>query len=364
VAEEPLYQTIAETIRRQIMQGEVKAGERLPPVREMAARWGCTLGTVQRAYRELSDQGLVTSRAGQGTRVIGKLSPETETPLRRASLIHRAEAFLLEVLTAGFTPAEVENAVRQALDRWRTVAQEEHQPISGTLRFKGSHDLALIWLGSHFEEIAPGYTMEITFSGSLGGLIALAEGSADLAGCHLWDEETNTYNAPFVRRLLPGVRVALITLAHRKIGLIVPPSNPFDLHDLTDLVHPRLRFVNRQPGSGTRVWLDASLHKLGIDPQNIPGYDQTRLTHTEVARAIAGGDADAGLGLQAAAHTYGLDFIPLVQDRYDLVIPAANLEHPAIQALVAYLSTPDARIAISSLAGYQDQETGKLHWVE
>src|SRR3989304_2541815 len=197
-----LYRQIADAVRRQILHAELKPGDRLPPVREMMTRWSCTIGTVQRAYQELARQGLVVSHAGQGTRVVDSLPSLDETPLRRASLIHRAEAFLLEVLTAGYAPADVEEAVRQALDRWRAVSQAGVAPAGEVLHFAGSHDLAVARLASYFSEIAPGFSLLLNFSGSLGGLIALAEGKADLAGCHLWDEETDTYNLPFVRRLL------------------------------------------------------------------------------------------------------------------------------------------------------------------
>src|SRR5512136_1565966 len=117
--EEPfLYRQVADAIRQKILRGELKPGDRLPSVRAMKAKWGCTVGTVQRAYQELAAQGLVTSHAGQGTRVVGHGPARDDTPLRRAALVHRAEAFLLEVLTAGYSAGEVEDAIRQALDRW------------------------------------------------------------------------------------------------------------------------------------------------------------------------------------------------------------------------------------------------------
>jgi molybdate-binding protein/DNA-binding transcriptional regulator YhcF (GntR family) len=359
-----LYHQIADAIRKQILLGELKPRDRLPSVREMAVQWSCTPGTIQRAYQELARQGLVTSRAGQGTRVVEKPLRQDEIPLRRAALIHRAETFLLEVLTAGYTPGEVEESVRQALDRWRVVEQESVTPAAQTLRFTGSHDLAVAWLGTHFQDIVPGHSLLLSFTGSLGGLIALAEGKADLAGCHLWDEETDTYNAPFVRRLLPGKRVALLTLAHRRIGLVVPAGNPTNVHGLPDVARTELHFVNRQSGSGTRVWLDAHLRKLGISPKQIQGYIDEKMTHSDISRTIAEGQADIGLGLEASAQTFGLGFIPLAQERYDLVIPAPNMETLAIQALVAWLSSRQARDAIAILAGYDTNKTGSVVWVE
>jgi putative molybdopterin biosynthesis protein len=358
-----LYRQIADSVRRQILHAELKPGDRLPPVREMVARWNCTIGTVQRAYHELARQGLVISHAGRGTQVVDSLPSQDETPLRRASLIHRAEAFLLEVLTAGYSPADVEEAVRQALDRWRVVSQATSTPLGEVLVFIGSHDLAVAWLATHFNEIAPGYSLQLNFSGSLGGLIALAEGKADLAGCHLWDEETDTYNLPFVRRLLPGQRVVLVTLARRQLGLIVPPGNPANVQELADLRRPGLRFVNRQPGSGTRVWLDAMLQRQGIQPAAIQGYCDEKMTHTEIANTVAEGLADVGLGLEGAARPYGLGFVPLTQEQYDLVIPAQHFDSPPLQALIKWISSPAARQAISSLAGYETSNTGEVVWL-
>ncbi len=359
-----LYQQIAEAVRQAILSGELKPGDRLPSLRQMTGRWDCTVGTVQRAYQELTRQGLVVSRPGQGTRVVERLPAHAETPLRRASLVHRAEAFLLEVLTLGYSSAEVEEAVRQALDRWRTATRQPAPHPVGSLRFAGSHDLVITWLAGHFGEIVPGYTLHLTFSGSLGGLIALAGGQADLAGCHLWDAESDTYNLPFVRRLLPGVRVALLALAHRRMGLILPPGNPAGVASLADLAQAGLRLANRQSGSGTRVWLDAQLHKLGLQAETIAGYNDEHQTHSEVARAIAEGEADVGLGLEAAARSYSLAFIPLTNERYDLVIPDASLETPAVAGLLNWLRSQAGKDLIRNFEGYDTGVTGSQEWVE
>ena len=360
----PLYQQIAESVRREILDGELRPGDQLPPVRAMAVRWNCTPGTVQRAYKELAGQGLVVSRRGQGTRVVSGIPAKEDAPLRRATLVHQAEAFLLEVLTAGYTPVEVEQAVRMALDRWRVLVQEPERPSRHVVRFVGSHDPAVALIAARFAEFAPDQTLRLTFAGSLGGLIALAEGEADVAGSHLWDEESDTYNRAFVRRLLPGRRIALVTLAHRRLGLLTPPGNPAGVVGLEDLPRGELRFVNRQRGSGTRVWLDAHLHRHQIAPEQVSGYDEEVPTHSDVARAIAEGRADVGMGVEAAALAYGLDFVLLTTERYDLVVPGTVWESSPVQALVAWLSTEDVRAAIAELGGYDTHETGHVEWVE
>jgi putative molybdopterin biosynthesis protein len=328
----------------------------------MARRWRCTVGTIQRAYRELARQGLVVGRRGQGTHVAGELT--APAPLRRAALVHQAEAFLLRAVSEGYDPTEVEQAVRLALDRWQVLVREPAAPEAGVLRFAGSHDLLLARIAARFPLIAPGHALRLTFTGSLGGLMALAEGTADLAGCHLWDTESDTYNTPFVQRLLPGRRVALLTLAHRQVGLIVVPGNPLGLQGLADLGRPGLRFVGRPRGTGTRVWLDAQMRRLGQERPRSDVYVMEVATHSELAQAVAEGRADTGLGIEAAARAWGLDFIPLTRERYDLVIPAEIWETPPVAALVGWLTPEAASALVADLGGYETGETGKVEWVE
>jgi molybdate-binding protein/DNA-binding transcriptional regulator YhcF (GntR family) len=363
--EEPhLYQKIAESLRREIITGRFQPGDRLPGIRDLTREWGCTPGTVQKAFRDLSEQGLIISRPGQGTHVRANTAARDEAPLRWASLVHRAEAFLLEVLTAGHTPEEAERAVRAALDRWRTLAATPAPHESQSLRFVGSHDPAVALIAARFGEISSGWQLELTLAGSLGGLMALARGEADLAGSHLWDAETDSYNAPFVRRLLPGRRIALLTLAHRRLGLVVAPGNPLGITTLADLARPGLRFVNRQRGSGTRVWLDVQLGRLGVVGSSIAGFGDERASHGDVTRAVAEGLADVGLAVEAAARECGLDFVPLTSERYDLVVPAETWDAEPLLALRRWLGGGEARSLVAGLGGYDVAETGTVRWVE
>jgi len=368
VEKAPLYRQVAEEIRQQILDGKLRPGDSLPPVRVLAARLGCTPGTVQQAYRALAEEGIVTSRPGQGTR-IGVALPEDRAPYRRASLVHQAEAFLLEALGAGYSPGETERAFAAALDRWRALAIAGPEITQRDLRFAGSHDPAVSLLASRFPVLCPGCGLSVAFTGSLGGLIALAEGKADLAGSHLWDEESDSYNAPFVRRLLPGRRLALVTLAHRRLGLIVPRGNPQRLAALGDLARPGVRVINRQRGAGTRVWLDAHLNRLGVPHREIAGYETVVATHAEVARAIAEGGATAGLGAETAALEYGLGFVRLTTEPYDLVLPEETLAGEAGAAIMQWLRSEPGRQgegaqAITALGGYDTGRTGELRWVE
>lgn len=357
-----LFKEITADIRQKIMNGTLQVGDPLPSVRNMAQRWECAPGTVQRAYRELALQGLIVTQVGQGTRVA---SPATsQTTLRRATLVNRVEAFQLEMMAAGYTPREVENATREVLARWQARFTEAESPPKKLLRFVGSHDPIILLLDGRFPELVPDYELNLTFVGSMGGLLALARQGADIAGCRLWDAESNGYNEPFVRRLLPGRRVALLTVAHRRLGLLVLPGNPLAIRDLADLPRPEVNFINRQPGAGTRLWLDTRLEQLGLNSDAIQGYDHDVKTHLQVAGAVAGGQADVGLGVEAAALAYSLDFILLTTERYDLVIPETVWQLPGCQAIVTWLNSEAAGQAIAELGGYDTGATGCVTWIE
>lgn len=334
-------------------------------MRETAERWGCAPGTAGRAYAQLAREGLVEGYAGGGTRVRpGPLHPR-EPGLAWAGLVNRAEGFLLEGLGEGHSASQVEAALGLAVARWGDL-QRKAAPAppateaQGGLRFAGSHDLAFELLG---EMLAPGVFASIEYVGSLGGLIALARGEADLAGSHLWDSPTDSYNLPFISRLLPGRRVAVLTLAHRALGLITRPGNPQGLITLADLARPGVRFVNRQAGSGTRVWLDAHLHQIGVEPEALSGYEREAPTHLAVARAVHDGDADAGLGIAAAAHAYGLGFAPLVTERYDLVLPEEAWTTRPARVVREMVRSPAFATAVTDLGGYDTSHTGTEEWV-
>lgn len=362
----PLYQQIAENVRQGILYGGLKPGDQLPSVREMAQRWHCTVGTVQRAYAELGREGLVTSRGGQGTRVVETAAQRAAAPasLRRARLVNQAEHFLLELMAAGHAAEEVEQALRVAVDRWRAVERAPATGPAAALRFVGSHDPAVALIAERFDAIAPGSKLQVSYAGSLGGLMALARGEADLAGCHLWDAQSDRYNVSFVQHLLPGRRVALLTVAHRRLGLIVAAGNPAGVTGLADLAQGGLRFVNRQPGAGTRVWLDAQFRRSGVDPTTVADYGREVATHSAVAEEVAVGRADAGLGVEAAALARGLGFVPLTTERYDFVVPAESWILAPVQQLADWLRSEPAKAAIAALGGYETGETGSVWWVD
>jgi putative molybdopterin biosynthesis protein len=196
--------------------------------------------------------------------------------------------------------------------------------------------------------------------GSLGGLVALRRGEAHLAGSHLLDTETGQYNISYIHQYLPGVEVKLIGMVDRQQGLLVCSGNPKSIQSLGDLANPEIRFVNRQRGAGTRVLLDYHLERLGIAPETIKGYTQEEYTHLAVAAAIASGRADCGLGIAAAAQALGLDFIPLYQEHYELVIPNEFYEQPLLAPLLDVLADSRFRLAVSALPGYSVERMGQI----
>jgi putative molybdopterin biosynthesis protein len=164
--------------------------------------------------------------------------------------------------------------------------------------------------------------------------------------------------------LFPGRRLALVSLAWRRLGLITPPGNPAGVTGLADLSRPELRFINRQPGSETRVWLDSALARHGIDQRSIRGYSDELLTHSAVAATVAEGHADVGFCLLTSAWPYGLEFIELVRERYELVIPEEAMELPAMRSLVQWLATGAAWDMLESLGGYDGRDSGVIRLLD
>jgi len=219
--------------------------------------------------------------------------------------------------------------------------------------FSGSHDLAFEGIAGQLEKHVTLLSMPV---GSLDGLVNLRQGLCQISGSHLLDE-TGEYNTPFIRHLFPDRDVEVVTLAHRTQGLILVKGNPNGIKKIEDITNPQVRFVNRNTGSGTRLWFDAELKRLKIPAEQINGYDKEVRTHTEAATLIVSNKADVALGLQAAAHQNELDFIPLFEERYDLVLPYEN--EPVLSPLLNYLQTSAFRNSLSSLTGYNATHTGE-----
>jgi len=253
---------------------------------------------------------------------------------------------LVEGLNAGET-AEVE-LLRPMAD------------VENTILCTGSHDLAIGVLEDQLKLLYPELKIAATNVGSFGGLLALQRGETHMAGTHLLDPASGIYNIPDIQRAIPNVPVVLIHLAQREQGIIVRRGNPKALRGLADLARHDIRFVNRQPGSGTRVLLDYQLKKLRIEAAAIAGYEREEFTHMAVGVAVASSLADAGLGVRGAAQALALDFIPVANEQYDLLIARRFFESPRGELLLATICSDGFKGAVSSLGGYDTTNAGAL----
>jgi len=233
--------------------------------------------------------------------------------------------------------------------------------IENTIVSIGSHDNTLDLLGNVLKKRHPDFSLSSAHVGSMGGLVALSRGEAHIAPTHLLDEETGTYNVPFIKKLMPGKKVALINLVYRVQGLMVRKGNPKAVRGFEDLLREDVTFINRQKGAGTRLLLDKRLRESGIDPEKIKGYGREEYTHMAVASAVLTGMADTGLGILAAANALGLDFIPVTEERYDLAVPAEFIETRMLRALLDVVrGDGEFRESVIGMGGYDIRDMGRV----
>jgi putative molybdopterin biosynthesis protein len=231
--------------------------------------------------------------------------------------------------------------------------------IDRTIVVTGSHDLVLDLAASTLRDRDPRVTLASSNVGSLGGLTALRDGLCHVAGSHLLDPDSGEYTLPYLERLLPDRELAVVRLVHRDQGLIVASGNPKGITAIEDVARRGLRYVNRQRGAGTRMLLDHRLAQDGVEPNAIDGYRREEHTHLAVAAAVAAGRADCGLGVLAAARAFGLDFVPVAKEPYDLVLLEESLEAELLGPLLELLDSPGFREAVKGLGGYDTAEMGR-----
>jgi len=364
-ADEALYLQIADHFRRLIAGGKLKPGDRLPAIRELAKKIGLDPGTVSRAYQELEREGTIIGRRGGGSFVSISASEEYLTRQQQERLGSLMERSILEALGLGFSTEEIEAAFILRLANWRERRIQSAPKIQknvprnlNDIYFNGSHDLAVELLASHMSTLHPDIHFNTSFTGSMAGLISLVQREADIAGAHLMDQESGEFNIPFVRRIMPGESVVLINLVQRIQGLMLTSGNPKRIKGIGDLRSPDITFINRQRGSGTRILLDSQLLSLGILPREVKGYEREETTHVAIASAIAQGEADVGLGAESAAISAGLDFIPLIKEKYDLILLQETLIRSQVKKAVAIIQDKSFKKMLSSLSGYDLSETG------
>ncbi len=232
--------------------------------------------------------------------------------------------------------------------------------IRNTIVAVGSHDNTLDVLADQIKAEKTDLSLSSSHVGSMGGLMAIKKGVCHMAGSHLLDTEDGSYNISYLKKYLPGMDVRLVNLVFRDQGLIIQKGNPKKITGIEDLIRKDVMFINRQGGSGTRILLDYRLNRLGIEPGDINGYAIEEFTHMSVAVAVLSGTVDVGLGIYAAAKALALDFIPVVTEEYDLVIPQDHFETDNMQVLLNIINGKVFKNRVAALGGYSTEKTGKV----
>ncbi|WP_252503346.1 helix-turn-helix transcriptional regulator [Sporosarcina sp. Marseille-Q4943] len=241
-----------------------------------------------------------------------------------------------------------------------TPPPRPYQPASQRKLIISGQDITLDLLANAIERCGTGYRPLRSYTGSLNSLLAMYEGEADIVSTHLFDGETGTYNIPYIKRILTGREFIVINLLSRSAGLFVQKNNPKNIRTWKDFSKPSIRMVNREIGSGARVLLDEKLRLEGIIPRNVEGYHTEEMSHIAVASNVASGFADVGVGIEKAAALVGVDFIPLVQEQYDLVMYKTPENEIVRHSILSILRSPEFQNEIGALGGYDLSLTGTI----
>lgn len=257
-------------------------------------------------------------------------------------------------------PAKPGGRTRKEGARVRVQLLRDRRAVEAEVAVAGC-DPAIFLLGEHlrrWEHLASvvGWTM-----GSAAAIEALKRREVHVAGLHLVDAKSGESNLPYLRRHLKGDGFTVVTFAAWEQGLMVQRGNPKAIREVADLARKGLTIANREEGAGARVLLDRQLAAAGIKPSQVGGYGRVVGSHLEVGRLISQGQADAGIGVRSAARLLGLEFIPLQEERYDLVMPMAYLsDHSGLSLLLDTIVSRPFRSEIEALGGYDTRDTGKL----
>ncbi|CAI6083090.1 hypothetical protein PAECIP112173_03786 [Paenibacillus sp. JJ-100] len=254
----------------------------------------------------------------------------------------------------GTSHRELQTMTSQNMGVSSSQAAVRHLVITG-------QDVSLDILMRHMEKKSRDIRPLRSFMGSLDGLISMYRGESDLVSTHLLDGDTGEYNLPYIRKILTGWSYVVVNLLSRPAGLYVPRGNPRQLNDWTDLSQPELRLVNREKGSGARVLLDEQLRLHSISAAGVLGYDTEETSHMGVAAKVSSGEADVGVGIEKAARLVGqVDFIPLVQERYDLVMLRKQGNEAWIDSVLHILQSAEFRQELRAFEGYDVSRTGEV----
>ena len=260
------------------------------------------------------------------------------------------------------SPSSEQVLDEKATDRKIPSGAAGRSQFAGTEAFRlCGHDEILDVLAKYMTLKAPGIGIERIHKGSYDSLSALYKEQVTAAASHMWDGRTDTYNLPYIEKMLPGCPVILIHLAKRSQGFFVAQGNPKGISSWEDLRRPDLRLANRELGAGTRILLDEHLLQMGIDGDGIWGYQSQYLSHMSVAGSISKGEADFGIGTEKTAlNMRGVDFVPLQMEEYDLVVKKQNLKDERVQLMLQILQSESFREQFQYMNGYDVSEMGKI----
>ena len=239
-------------------------------------------------------------------------------------------------------------------------AKQKSRKIEGALLASGSNDPILDMLHTYMRKSYPEFYIFSANTGSTDGLKALNMGYTDIAWSHLFDPKSGEYNVPFLSSYLTNVKPVVVNLFRRDLGFVVAPENPLHLHAFEDLTQKRVRFVNRQKGSGTRVLLDHHLKRLRIIPSKINGYEKEVYTHFEVGLSILSKEADVGIATIAVSKLLGLPFIPITHESFDMILDQSTFFEKGIQAFIEILNSHEFRNRVERLGSYDFKNSGKI----
>ena len=239
-------------------------------------------------------------------------------------------------------------------------ARKRINQIEGALLAAGSNDPVLDMLLTAIKKDHPAFNIFSANTGSVSGLKALNSGLTDIAFSHLHDPETGDYNTPYLKQYCPDHQPVVVNLFYRQVGFLIAKSKTDIFKGWESLTHKKIHFVNRQKGSGIRILLDYELKNRGIDGGNISGYDNEVYTHFEVGLSLISGEADVGIASAAVAKILDLNFQPLVNERFDMILDKNTFFQPGIQALIETLQSNQFKSRVEKIGNYNFKDAGRI----
>jgi putative molybdopterin biosynthesis protein len=259
-----------------------------------------------------------------------------------------------------FPKRVIDEWIEQNAQKGLGQAREKSRRVEGALLASGSNDPILDILHTYMRNLYPEFYIFTANTGSTDGLKALNKGYTDIAWSHLFDPKTNEYNIPFLPNYVPNIKPVVVNLFCRDLGFLVTAKNPLGIHGFEDLARKEVKFINRQKGAGTRVLLDFNLKRLRIPPSQITGYEKEVYTHLEVGISILSKESDVGIATVAVSKFFGLSFIPITTENFDMILDQSTFFEKGLQAFMEVLNSDGFRKRITKLGNYDFKNSGKI----